>query len=275
MKSLYHSGFKRLITLVVASVCVLTSSVVYAQQEEELTPEEIEEAVQEMERSGFEAYGEQQWGEALFKWGQVLAYKPERTYLLYYSAQAFFSKGETADARRYALKARNATPALKPELAQKNEALLAELARIEEDQAKRRMAELAEKQRQETERRQIMDAVKPRASGWIWVGSGALALSAAGWGGAVWQSNKLVDVREKMKVPQTRPEYDALAEEADGHQFVGNVFLWSAVALGATGAGIIIWDLMTPEDADEPAGEVVPSAGVGITPNGAFVRFSW
>lgn len=247
----------------------------YAQQaEEELTPEEIDEAVEELERDGFEAFGSQEWGEALLRWSQVLGYRPERTHLLYFSAQAFFKKGDLGSARRFALRARSATPPLKAELAKKNEELLVEIARIEGEQAEKKRAELEEKQRQDAQQRQIAEAVRPRASGWIWVGTGALALGGASMGGAAWQSDKLEDVREKMKVPQTRSKYDLLADEASGHRTLGQVFFWSSVALIGTGVGIIIWDLMTPEDV-EPDQGVAPAAGVGLSPNGAFVRITW
>jgi hypothetical protein len=76
-----------------------------------------------------------------------------------------------------------------------------------------------------------------------------------------------------MAQPQTRADYNALADEASGHRVVGNVFLWSSVALALGGAGIILWDLMTPEDiAPSEAGTGV---SLGATPTGIFVRLIW
>lgn len=223
-----------------------------------------------MEQEGFESFASQGWSKAVVTWNEVLELDPSRTHLLYFKAQALFKLGDREAARRQALRAREATPPLKESLAKKNEELLGEIAQLDAQEAEQKRAQMEMR----AEQKQIAQAVRPRASGWIWVGTGALALGGISLGGAVWQSNKLVDVREQMKVPQTRPEYDALREIADGHQTLGQVFFLSSVALAATGVGIIVWDLMTPEeDAQEEAAPTQTS--FGVTPTGAFVRMSW
>jgi tetratricopeptide (TPR) repeat protein len=236
-----------------------------------LAQDDGEEAVAaELMKQGFEAYAREQWADAILHWKQALVLKPEWSSLRYNIAQAYFRKKDYRSARAMALEAREATPPLKAELGKKNDELLAEIDRIEAEEAARKQAELDALRAQKA----MADAVRPRVSNWIWVGTGALALGGISLGGAVWQSNKLVDVREQMKVPQTRPEYDALREIADGHQTLGQVFFLSSAALAATSVGIIVWDLMTPEeDAQEEAAPTQTS--FGVTPTGAFVRMSW
>jgi hypothetical protein len=256
---------KHVVMFTALTAATLCSSVVYA-QEGKLNAAELDD----IEQEGFDNFAAQNWAQAMVKWSEVLDQDPTRTHLLYFKAQAFLKSGDREASRRYALRARSATPPLKENLAKKNEELLGQIGQLD--------AKDAEHKREQMEMRrtnqQIAQDVRPRASGWIWVGTGALVLGGASLGGAVWQSNKLVDVREQMKPLQTRAQYDALAEEASGHQTLGKVFFISSLALMGTGVGLIIWDLMTPEDVDSDT-PAAPAAGLGISPNGAFVRITW
>jgi hypothetical protein len=246
-------------------VLLCSSQVLYA-EDSAPTAEELDS----MEQEGFESFASQGWSKAVVTWNEVLELDPSRTHLLYFKAQALFKLGDREASRRHALRAREATPPLKESLARKNEELLGEIAKLDAQEAEQKRAQMELR----AEQKQIAADVRPRASGWIWVGTGALALGALSLGGAVWQSNQLVDVREEMKVPQTRPEYDALRETADGHQTLGQVFFFSSLAFAATGVGIIVWDLMTPEgEAIEESAPIETS--IGVTPTGAFVRVSW
>jgi hypothetical protein len=247
-------------------VLLCSSQVLYA---EDSAP--TAEALDSMEQEGFESFASQGWSKAVVTWNEVLELDPSRTHLLYFKAQALFKLGDREAARRHALRAREATPPLKESLARKNEELLGEIAKLDAQEAEQKRAQMELR----AEQKQIAADVRPRASGWIWVGTGALALGGLSMAGAAWQADKLQGYYDQMAVPQTRPEYDALAEDARGHRVLGHVFLWTGVALAASGVGVIIWDLMTPEGADveEPAAQ--PSAGVGVSPNGAFVRITW
>jgi hypothetical protein len=229
-----------------------------------------EAELDDIEQEGFDHFASQNWTQAVVKWSEVLDQDPSRTHLIYFKAQALFKSGDREAARRHALRAREATPPLKDNLAKKNEGLLIEIGKLDAQEAEQKREQMELR----AEQRKIVEAVRPRASGGIWVGTGALALSAAGFGAAAWQADKLVEVRERMEQPQTRPEYDVWREEADGYQLVGNIFLWSSVALAATGVGIIVWDLMTPEplEAEQSPG---PALSVGVTPNGAMLRLTW
>jgi hypothetical protein len=244
---------------------LLLSPSAYA-QDDKLTASELDD----IEQDGFDSAASQNWAQAIVKWNDVLEQDSSRTYLLYFKAQALLRSGDREGARRQALRAREAVPPLKENLAKKNEELLISISQLDTREAEQKRAQMELR----AEQKQIAADVRPRASGWIWVGTGAIALGGLSLGGAVWQSNQLVDVREEMKVPQTRTEYDALRETADGHQTLGQVFFFSSVALAATGVGIIIWDLMTPEN--EPMEESAPTqTSIGVTPTGAFVRVSW
>jgi hypothetical protein len=190
---------------------------------------------------------------------------------LHFKAQAYFKNGARDTARRYALRAREATPPLKESLAKKNEELLGEIAKLDAQEAEQKRAQMELR----AEQKQIAEAVRPRASGWIWVGTGAIALGGLSLAGSAWQADKLQGYYDQMQEPQTRPEYEALADDASGHRVLGHAFLWTGVALVASGVGVIIWDLMTPEGVDVEGASVEPSAGVGVSPDGAFVRITW
>jgi tetratricopeptide (TPR) repeat protein len=133
------------------------------------------EVAAELMRQGFEAYSKEKWGEAILYWKQALVMKPEWSSLRYNIAQAYFRKQDYRSARIVAVEAQQAQPSLKPELAKKNDELIAEIDRIEAEQAERKRAELEALRAQKA----MADAVRPRASGWIWVGAGALALGGA------------------------------------------------------------------------------------------------
>jgi tetratricopeptide (TPR) repeat protein len=233
-----------------------------------LAQDDGEEAVAaELMKQGFEAYAREQWADAILHWKQALVLKPEWSSLRYNIAQAYFRKKDYRSARAMALEAREATPPLKAELGKKNDELLAEIDRIEAEEAARKQAELDALRAQKA----MADAVRPRVSGWTWVGVGALALGGASLGGAAWQANKLEEVRAQMAAPMTRAQYDALAQEAAEHKQLGHVFLWSGVVLMAAGTSLVVWDLMTPEALEAEATAV----SVGAGPSGIMVRVQW
>lgn len=180
---------------------------------------------------GFIQYQNKNYGKAIFYWQKAL--QIQEVGLLYHSiAKAYEKKGEFKAALKYANKAKASKGSpLTTKYQKKNEALITRLQKA-----------IATKHAQE--RQAKIDATRYQLDWRGYTGIGTTAVSLVLLGLMGYQNNQAAKGLERLQPPQrlNRDQYDELKLKVEGHQSLGQIYLYSGLALMAVGVTLFSVD---------------------------------